>query len=107
VRKLKGNSRPVNSEQDRARVLAALGCVDYIVIFDEDTPRELISDLLPAILVKGADWPEDQIAGAEKVKAAGGRVERIVFDHQISTSTIITRIKQQNDAAAENTGNNI
>lgn len=104
VRALKGNSRPVNSEQDRARVLAALGCVDYIVIFDEDTPHALISNLLPDILVKGADWPVEQIAGAAEVTAAGGRVERIVFEHQVSTSKVITKIRLQKDAATKNTG---
>jgi len=95
VRALKGDLRPINCEQDRARVLAALGCVDFIVVFDEDTPRVLISDLLPDILVKGADWPEDQIAGAAEVKAAGGRVERIVFKHRISTSDVIKKIQNQ------------
>ncbi len=95
VRALKGDGRPVNSELDRARVLAGLGCVDYIVIFDEDTPRELISTLLPDVLVKGADWPEEQIAGAVEVKAAGGRVERIVFEHQVSTTDVIKKIRQQ------------
>ena len=95
VQALKGNSRPINREQDRARVLAALGCVDFIVLFDEDTPRALISDLLPDVLVKGVDWPEDQIAGAAEVKAAGGRVERIVFEHQISTSGVINKIQNQ------------
>jgi len=104
VHALKGDSRPVNSEQDRARVLAALGCVDYIVIFDEDTPRSLISSLLPDILVKGADWPEEQIAGAAEVKAAGGRVERIVFEHQVSTSNVIKKIRQQEKTPAGNRG---
>ena len=95
VRALKGPSRPVNDEQDRARVLAGLGCVDYVVIFDEDTPRQMIASLLPHVLVKGADWPEEQIAGAAEVKAAGGRVERIVFRHQRSTSSVINKIQQQ------------
>lgn len=99
VRALKGDSRPINSEHDRARVLAALGCVDYIVIFDEDTPRNLIRSLLPDILVKGADWPEDQIAGAAEVKAAGGRVERIVFEHQVSTTNVIKTIREQGNIA--------
>lgn len=102
VRALKGASRPVNSEQDRARVLAALGCVDYIIVFDEDTPRNLISSLLPDILVKGADWPEDQIVGAAEVKASGGRVERIIFEHQASTTDVINRIRQQKNTPADN-----
>jgi rfaE bifunctional protein nucleotidyltransferase chain/domain len=95
VRVLKGASRPINSQQARARVLASLGCVDYVVLFDEDTPRNLICSLLPDILVKGADWPEDRIVGAAEVKAAGGRVERIVFEHQLSTTDVINKIRQQ------------
>jgi rfaE bifunctional protein nucleotidyltransferase chain/domain len=95
VRALKGEARPINSEQQRARVLAGLGCVDFVVIFAEDTPLNLITTLLPDVLVKGADWPEEQIAGAAEVKAAGGRVERIVFEHQISTTDVITKIQQQ------------
>ena len=95
VRALKGDSRPVNGEGDRARVLAALGCVDFIVFFDEDTPHSLISDLLPDVLVKGADWPEDQIAGAAEVKAAGGRIERIIFEHPNSTTAVIKKIQDQ------------
>jgi rfaE bifunctional protein nucleotidyltransferase chain/domain len=95
VRALKGEGRPVNSEQERARVLAALGCVDYVLIFDEDTPGKVICSLLPDVLVKGADWPEDQIVGAPEVKAAGGRVERIVFEHQASTTRVIRKIQQQ------------
>jgi len=101
VRVLKGDLRPINSEQDRARVLAALGCVDFIVIFDEDTPQSLISELLPDVLVKGADWPEDQIAGAAEVKAAGGRVKRIVFEHQASTSGVIKKIQNQASGLSE------
>ena len=95
VRSLKGDGRPVNSEQERARVLAALGCVDYVVIFDEQTPHDLITTLLPDVLVKGADWPEDQIVGAAEVKEAGGRVERIAFKHQVSTTGVIRKIRQQ------------
>ena len=92
VQALKGPSRPVNGELERARVLAALGCVDFVVLFDEDTPLRLITALLPDILVKGADWPEDQIVGAAEVKAAGGRIERIPFDCQVSTTGIIDKI---------------
>lgn len=94
VRALKGESRPVNSEQERARVLAALGCVDFVVIFDKDTPHDLIKAILPDVLVKGADWPEDQIVGAAQVKAAGGRVERVVFEHQCSTTGLIEKIQR-------------
>lgn len=99
VRMIKGNDRPINSEADRARVLAALGCVDFVVIFDEPTPIGLIASLKPDVLVKGEDWPEDRIAGAAEVKAAGGRVVRIAFEHQVSTSAVISRIRQQGKKA--------
>jgi rfaE bifunctional protein nucleotidyltransferase chain/domain len=92
VRTLKGEGRPVNSEADRARVLAALGCVDFVVLFGEDTPLSLIRTILPDVLVKGADWPEEQIVGAAEVKAAGGKVVRIAFEHDISTTAIISRV---------------
>ena len=93
VRGLKGAGRPVNSEMDRARVLAALGCVDYVVLFAEPTPIRLITALSPDVLVKGADWPEEQIVGAAEVKAAGGRVARIPFEHDRSTTGLIDRIR--------------
>ncbi len=92
VRTLKGPSRPVNNERDRAGVLAALGCVDFVVIFDEETPQNLITALRPDILIKGADWPEERIVGAAEVKAAGGEVRRISFESQISTTAIIEKI---------------
>jgi rfaE bifunctional protein nucleotidyltransferase chain/domain len=92
VQALKGSSRPVNNELERARVLAALGCVDFIVLFDEDTPLNLIAKLLPDVLVKGADWAEDQIAGGDEVKAAGGVIKRIAFTCQTSTTHIIDKI---------------
>ncbi|MCI5221397.1 MAG: D-glycero-beta-D-manno-heptose 1-phosphate adenylyltransferase [Candidatus Electrothrix sp. AR4] len=93
VQALKGPSRPVNTEQDRARVLAALGCVDFVVIFDEDTPHKLITTLLPDILVKGEDWSEEHIVGAAEVKAAGGEIKRVPFDCHVSTTEIIERIR--------------
>ncbi|WP_084813350.1 D-glycero-beta-D-manno-heptose 1-phosphate adenylyltransferase [Desulfogranum japonicum] len=92
IRRLKGETRPVNTELERARVLAALGCVDFIVIFTEDTPYNLIQAVMPEVLVKGADWPEDLIVGAKEVKQAGGRVERIAFTYNQSTSHIIQKI---------------
>ncbi|MGE4559700.1 MAG: D-glycero-beta-D-manno-heptose 1-phosphate adenylyltransferase [Desulfobulbus sp.] len=95
VRKLKGPSRPVNGENGRARVLAALGCVDYVVLFAEETPIRLITAIQPDVLVKGADYEEDEIVGAAEVKAAGGRVERIVFEHACSTSALIKTIQEQ------------
>lgn len=96
VRAIKGESRPINPEHDRARVLSALACVDYVVMFDEETPLELIRAVRPDTLVKGADWPEDKIVGGPEVKAAGGKIVRIPFEHQVSTSEVIGRIRGQN-----------
>ncbi|NLZ16652.1 MAG: D-glycero-beta-D-manno-heptose 1-phosphate adenylyltransferase [Desulfobulbaceae bacterium] len=91
----KGDGRPVNTETDRARVLAALGCVDFVVLFDDPTPLALIKAILPEVLVKGADWPEEQIAGAAEVKAAGGEVRRIELTPGRSTSALIATIKNR------------
>jgi D-glycero-beta-D-manno-heptose 1-phosphate adenylyltransferase len=93
VRALKGPDRPINSEQDRARVLAALGCVDYVVLFAQETPINLITAIMPDVLVKGADWAEEDIVGAAEVKAQGGRLLRIPFTHDRSTTTLIDRIR--------------
>ncbi len=95
IRRIKGEGRPVNNEKDRARVLAALGCVDYIVLFEDDTPFELITYFLPDVLVKGADWAEGDIVGAREVKDAGGRVARIVFEYERSTTDLIEKIQQE------------
>ncbi len=93
IRSIKGPSRPVNEESQRARVLAALGCVDAVVLFGEDTPLHLITTLSPDVLVKGADWQESEIVGAAEVIAGGGRVERIPFTSQTSTTAMIERIR--------------
>ncbi len=93
VQAIKGPERPVNPETDRARVLAALGCVDYVVIFDQETPLDLIQAIRPQILVKGADWPEEQIVGAREVRSWGGEVRRIPFERDISTTAILRRIQ--------------
>jgi D-glycero-beta-D-manno-heptose 1-phosphate adenylyltransferase len=93
IRSIKGEGRPINTESRRARVLAALGCVDSVVLFSDDTPLELITALLPQVLVKGADWQEDAIVGAREVKANGGKVVRIPFVTETSTSKIIEKIK--------------
>ncbi|MDA8163784.1 MAG: D-glycero-beta-D-manno-heptose 1-phosphate adenylyltransferase [Desulfobacteraceae bacterium] len=93
VRAIKGPTRPVNREADRARLLAALGCVDYVVLFAEETPQQLISTLLPDVLVKGADWPVERIAGAREVLAAGGRVANIALEAGFSTTGLIEKIK--------------
>lgn len=92
VRQLKGPARPILNEHERAEVMAALGCVDYVTIFDEPTPREIIATLLPDILVKGGDWGVEQIIGREEVEAAGGRVMSLPFVEGVSTSEIIERI---------------
>lgn len=94
VRQLKGPGRPVISEAERAEILAALESVDAVVIFDELTPRELISRLLPDVLVKGGDWPGDQIVGREEVEAAGGRVVSVPVVPGYSTSAILRKIRQ-------------
>jgi len=93
VRSIKGEGRPVVPEQERAEMVAALGCVDGVVIFDEDTPLRVIEYLLPDVLVKGGDWQEDRIVGADVVKKAGGAVKRIPFVPGYSTSAIINAIK--------------
>lgn len=90
----KGAGRPVNLQADRARVLAGLGCVDFVVIFDEPTPLALIHAIQPDVLVKGADWPEDQIVGATEVRANGGEVRRIELAPGRSTTEMIEHIKR-------------
>ena len=92
VRRLKGPSRPVQPEQDRAEILAGLECVDYVVAFDQDTPIAVIERLMPDVLVKGADWSVDRIVGREVVEGAGGRVATISYVQGISTSALIERI---------------
>lgn len=91
VRKLKGPNRPVQNENDRAEILAALGCVDFTVIFDEETPAKLIQNVKPDILVKGGDWKIEQIVGADFVQSYGGVVMSLNFIEGRSTSKIIER----------------
>ena len=93
VTALKGAGRPIITEQDRARVLAALESVDAVVLFDEDTPERLICRLLPDILVKGGDYRPEDVAGGDCVRAAGGVVQIIDFVEGRSTSELISRIK--------------
>ncbi len=94
VRRLKGPTRPVIPEAERAEILSAFESVDAVVIFDEPTPREVISRLLPDVLVKGGDWPGDQIVGREDVEAAGGRVVSLPFVPGYSTSAILEKIRE-------------
>jgi rfaE bifunctional protein nucleotidyltransferase chain/domain len=92
VKKIKGEKRPVIGEAHRACVMSALEAVDHVVLFDDPDPGLLIETICPDILVKGADWSEEQIVGADFVKENGGCVERIVLEPDISTTKIIERI---------------
>jgi D-beta-D-heptose 7-phosphate kinase / D-beta-D-heptose 1-phosphate adenosyltransferase len=92
VRRLKGPSRPIVPEDERAEMLRALECVDLVERFDEDTPERIIRDVRPDVLVKGGDWALDAIVGREFVEARGGRVERIRVREGWSTSRIVERI---------------
>ena len=94
VRQLKGAGRPVLPERERAEILAALECVDAVVIFDEPTPRDVIARLLPDVLVKGGDWADDKIVGREEVEAAGGRVVSVPVLQGYSTSEILRKIRE-------------
>ena len=93
VRELKGDPRPLMNENDRAEILAALEFVDYVTIFDDVSPRSLIAELLPDVLVKGGDYLLDQIHGREEVEAAGGAVISLPFVKGVSTSKLIERVK--------------
>lgn len=94
VRRLKGPNRPITPLEDRAAILAALAVVDYVCVFDEDTPYELIRAVVPDILVKGADWTVDDVVGKDIVEAAGGSVHTIEFLPNRSTTNIIQKIAQ-------------
>ena len=94
VRAIKGPDRPITSEAERAEVLEGLTCVDGVVIFDEDTPHDLIAALQPDVLVKGADWAEDAIVGRDVVEARGGRVVRIAIEPGHSTTSIVEKIRR-------------
>jgi len=102
VRQLKGPTRPVIPEQERAEILSALEAVDGVIIFNELTPREVIAKLLPDVLAKGGDWPGDQIVGREEVEAAGGHVVSIPFVPGYSTTTILKKIWEGAEASDVN-----
>lgn len=92
VKKIKGPNRPLNPEYARATVLAALQCVDAVVLFDEDTPLNLISLLKPDVIVKGGDYTEETVVGAKEVRAYGGDVQIIGFEDGFSTTSIIEKM---------------
>ena len=94
VRAIKGEGRPILNEAERAEVLAALEAVDYVIVFDDETPLELIARLLPDVLVKGGDWPLDEIVGRREVEAAGGKVLSLPYVEGSSSTDIIARIKR-------------
>ena len=92
VRRLKGQARPLQNQFDRAEVLAALENVDFVTCFEEDTPLELIRRVLPDVLVKGGDWPVEQIVGREVVEARGGKVVSLPYVEGASTTSLINKV---------------
>src|SRR5678816_3480247 len=100
VRELKGPNRPVFNEAERAEILAALRVVDYVVVFDDVSPRSLIAELLPDVLVKGGDYNLDEIHGREEVEAAGGNVISLPFVEGASTTTLIDRMHRTERGSA-------
>ena len=95
VRGLKGPRRPILSAEERGEILSGLGCIDYITVFDEPTPFQLISVLQPDVLVKGGDWTPEQVVGRETVEGAGGRVIILPFVEGSSTTSIIEVILEK------------
>jgi len=95
IKRIKGNARPILEQDQRAFIVSNLKPVDYVTFFDEDTPAEIIEDLIPDVLVKGADWAIDKIVGREVVEANGGEVKTIKFVNNQSTSNIIKIIKER------------
>ena len=93
VRRNKGPHRPINPQEERAEILEALECVDAVVTFDHETPAEIIREIQPDVLVKGADWAEDAIVGRDIVEARGGIVVRIPVEQGFSTTSIIEKIR--------------
>lgn len=95
VRKIKGPGRPINHELNRAGVLAALACVDFVTLFEEETPYALIKAVQPDVLIKGADWKGEGAVGTDIVKARGGKVEFIKYLPNLSTTQMIKKIEKQ------------
>jgi rfaE bifunctional protein nucleotidyltransferase chain/domain len=94
VKRLKGAERPVQNQEDRGEILAALGCVDYVVLFEEDTPFNLIKAVQPDVLVKGGDWPIEKIVGSDIVLARGGEVKSLQFVNGRSTTGLVEKIRK-------------
>jgi D-glycero-beta-D-manno-heptose 1-phosphate adenylyltransferase len=97
VRRIKGEKRPILFQDERAFIMSNLKPVDYVTFFEEDTPKEIIEELIPDVLVKGADWAPDKIVGKDAVEAAGGEVKAIEFVNNQSTSMIIQSIIEKYD----------
>jgi D-beta-D-heptose 7-phosphate kinase/D-beta-D-heptose 1-phosphate adenosyltransferase len=104
ARQNKGEGRPLVPQQDRAEVLAALASVDYVTIFDEPTPRDLIARVRPDVLVKGADWGPDNIVGREEVEAGGGQVVSIPLAEGYSTTRLVEKIRRAGAGAQNKAG---
>ena len=103
VRENKGESRPLVPQAERAEVLSALACVDYVIIFDEATPQCVIDAIVPDVLVKGADWGLSEIVGRETVERAGGMVRNITLVPGRSTTSIVARVLERADSLREDT----
>ena len=99
VRANKGSSRPINPQDERAELVAALRCVDAVTVFDEDTPQAVIAAIQPDVLVKGADWGEHNIVGRDVVEARGGRVVRMELAQGFSTTNLIERTRTRGTAS--------
>lgn len=94
VKRIKGSARPIVNENDRLKIIASLESVDFVTIFSEDTPAEIIKELCPDIIVKGSDWKENEIVGADFIKKNGGSVITIPFLKGYSTTSLINKIKK-------------
>ncbi|MFC2134032.1 D-glycero-beta-D-manno-heptose 1-phosphate adenylyltransferase [Bacteroidota bacterium] len=95
MKNIKGDKRPIIKENERSFIISNLVCVDYALLFDDDTPEKLINELAPDILVKGADWSKEHIVGSSYVESYGGKVERVEFVNDQSTSNIIKLIVER------------
>ena len=95
IRKIKGPHRPIVGQKQRAALISALACVDYVTIFDEETPLKVISALRPDVLIKGADWKRKEVVGGDVVQANGGKVEFIRYVNGFSTSRIVQAILEK------------